>query len=71
MDYPVLQSRQKRHVYSGHSGPVRRAVFSFDSRYVLSMGSSDCAIFKWVVIKPKHEEPEPAHSRNELNQIVK
>ena len=40
LENTIDQHEQMRHVYVGHSGPVYKAGFSFDNRFILS-GSQD------------------------------
>ena len=56
--YPAVVSKQVNKQYQAHSSGVSRIRFSYDNKYVISIGSQDRTILIWECDYTKNELPE-------------
>lgn len=61
--YPVPEPNQGFHEYRGHSSSIRRARFSFDDSFVISVGKSDRCLMQWRH-QSDHDDSEDAEGAN-------
>uniref|UniRef100_A0A671R5K6 HELP domain-containing protein n=1 Tax=Sinocyclocheilus anshuiensis TaxID=1608454 RepID=A0A671R5K6_9TELE len=49
-DFPCSEKFAKHKRYFGHSAHVTNIRFSYDDKYVISVGGNDCSVFVWTCI---------------------